>query len=99
MNTHLDRSEIRVKQLRQVLEHFTLLPSPAVLVGDLNTRPNDNIMTEFLSGTEYINVTQMINEKQDVDWIIAKGLTFISGGMEPAGASDHPAYWAELEIR
>ena len=99
LNTHLDRSEARVEQLRQVLEHFTLLPSPAVLVGDLNTRPNDRIMIEFLSGSEYINVTQMINGKQDVEWIIAKGLTFVSGGIEPAGASDHPAYWAELAIK
>ena len=98
LNTHLDRSEVRVKQLRQVLQHFTSLPSPAVLLGDLNTRPDDNIMTDFLSNSEYIDVTRMINENHDVEWIIGKGLTFISGGMEPSGVSDHPAYWAELAL-
>ena len=98
LNTHLDRSEVRGRQLRQVLEQFTSLPSPAVLVGDLNTRPNDNIMTDFLSSSEYIDFTQIINQKHDVEWIIGKGLTYISGGMGPADASDHPAYWAELAI-
>ena len=98
LNTHLDRSEVRVKQLRQVLQHFTSLPSPAVLLGDLNTRPDDNIMTDFLSNSEYIDVTRMINENHDVEWIIGKGLTFISGGMEPSVVSDHPAYWAELAL-
>ena len=98
LNTHLDRSKVRVEQLRQVLGHFESLPSPAVLVGDLNTRLDDNIMTDFLSNPAYVDATYMINEEHDVEWIIAKGLTILSGGTEPVGVSDHPAYWVEFAI-
>ena len=98
LNTHLDRSGVRSKQLGQVLEHFRALPSPAVLIGDLNARHDDEILAEFLEDARYIDATHSIDDAHDVEWIISKGLTVVSGGMEPVGISDHPAYWVKFRI-
>ena len=98
LNTHLDRSGVRNRQLHQVLEHFRGLPSPAILIGDLNTRHDDEVLAEFLKDPLYVDATHSIDPEHDVEWIISKGLTVVSGGMEPVGVSDHPAYWVKFRI-
>ena len=98
LNTHLDRSRVRSRQLHQVLEHFRGLPSPAILIGDLNTRHDDEVLAEFLEDPLYVDATHSIDPEHDVEWIISKGLTVVSGGMEPVGVSDHPAYWVKFKI-
>jgi endonuclease/exonuclease/phosphatase family metal-dependent hydrolase len=99
VNTHLDRSNLRSEQLRQVLEYFSSLPSPAILIGDLNTRHDDEILSEFLQQPDYVDATHAIDDQHDVEWIISKGLAVLSGGTEPVGVSDHPAYWVEFAFQ
>jgi hypothetical protein len=34
-----------------------------------------------------------------VDWIFLRGLTTVDAGRVDIGASDHPAYWAQVRLR
>jgi len=99
LTTHLDRSAVRDRQLGQVLARFASLPSPAVLMGDLNTRADDETLSAFLENPVYTDaIFAALGQPHDVEWIISKGLTVKSGGSEPPGVSDHPAYWVEFSI-
>ena len=99
INTHLDRREDRKAQLGQVLKSFSSLPSPAILLGDLNTRADDPLLSQFLKNPDYLNATYAIDNRHDVEWIISKGLSVLSGGSEPVGVSDHPAYWIKFGFK
>jgi endonuclease/exonuclease/phosphatase family metal-dependent hydrolase len=99
LTTHLDRSAVRDRQLGQVLARFASLPSPAVLMGDLNTRVDDPRLSAFLENPAYTDaIFTALGQPHDVEWIISKGLNVKSGGSEPPGVSDHPAYWVEFSI-
>lgn len=99
LTTHLDRSAVRDRQLEQVLARFASLPSPAVLIGDLNTRVDDDRLSAFLEKPAYTDaIFTALGQTHDVEWIISKGLHVKSGGSQPAGVSDHPAYWVEFSI-
>jgi endonuclease/exonuclease/phosphatase family metal-dependent hydrolase len=101
MVTHLDRGEIRPVQLKDVLDEFAQ-HTPAVLVGDFNATAADPLLVAFFAdGNNVDAIAQALDASDDkgrIDWIITRGLKVLSGGMEPAGVSDHPCYWVNVEI-
>ena len=100
--THLPTRVGREQQLQQVLDHFRTL-SPAVLLGDLNTTPGDPLLTAFLASGQAEDALRGIASEPTaadrVDWILCRGLAVRASGSSPAGPSDHPYYWADVEIK
>ncbi|MDH3380611.1 MAG: endonuclease/exonuclease/phosphatase family protein [Gammaproteobacteria bacterium] len=100
--THLDRGPIREQQLKFVLDSLRR-QERAILLGDLNTRRTDPELSALISDSKYVDtISEALGETDEprrIDWIIAKGFKVLDGGMEPAGASDHPYYWVDLELR
>ena len=101
INTHLDRGNVRTAQLHNLLAEFDR-HERIILLGDLNTNPGSPEIINWLSknpGTDVI--AQSLGDADlpfRVDWILVRGLRLVSGGSEPAGPSDHPYFWAELEL-
>ena len=101
MITHLDRGPIRSTQLGDVLDAFET-HSPAILMGDFNTDASDPLLAEFFTDSNNVDAIKVAMDQADqtgrIDWIITRGLTVLSGGMEPVGVSDHPCYWVDVEV-
>lgn len=100
--THVDRRDDREAQLAEVIEMFRNLPSPCILMGDLNTDRSDPQWAELLQDTQVVDVLHIGNPLTDapsrIDWIISRGLEVVAAGSINDGASDHPCYWAELRF-
>jgi len=98
--THINRRDPeRSLQLRTVINLFTSLEAPAVLLGDLNTGADDPQLRELLEMPGVSDsVGQVLGEQAQnrIDWIITRGLDCVDAGMLDEGASDHPLVWAEL---
>jgi endonuclease/exonuclease/phosphatase family metal-dependent hydrolase len=101
MVTHLDRGEIRPTQLKDVLDEFCQY-QPAILMGDFNSEADDPLLVEFFADSNNVDAIEAtLGDAGDggrIDWIITRGVTVLSGGMEPKGISDHPCYWVDVEV-
>ena len=97
--THLGKNDNRRKQFPIVAEMFLKLPSPAVLMGDLNMRANDPMMQELLRhpGIEDPVGRRMTKPRDRVDFILVKGLHWTDAGLMENVASDHPLIWVEIQ--
>ncbi len=99
--THIDRGTIRQDQLSSVLDLFDKYPY-AILLGDLNTDATDRVIADWIKTSGATDVIQQagkpIDEPFRIDWILTKGFKFIEGGSHPRGLSDHPYYWAKIQI-
>jgi endonuclease/exonuclease/phosphatase family metal-dependent hydrolase len=103
ITTHTDWKSGGVKQFEIVRDVFLNLPTPAILMGDLNTPHSDDLIKNL---EKTPGVEESIGKKLDpipgrVDWIFIRGLTTDDAGqveLEPP-ASDHPAYWASVKLK
>lgn len=102
VSVHLDRVKDREVQLRQVFSLFSELRTPAILMGDLNTFPNDRLLKPFLENPD---IKDAVGAKwgaeasaNRIDWIFTRGLIIRDAGLLANDASDHPLVWAELEV-
>ena len=99
--THLDRGELRLHQLENVLEAFKR-HLPAILLGDLNSTRTDLPLKDLLESNHAQDAVRQALGDQDrdgrVDWILTRGFEILDGGMHPEGPSDHPQYWARLAL-
>jgi endonuclease/exonuclease/phosphatase family metal-dependent hydrolase len=100
--THLHTREARGKQLKRVLDRFAEY-SPAVLLGDLNTRRDDPLIADVLSDPDITDAIELALGSQDtkdrIDWILTRGVEVQGGHMvEAAGVSDHPCYQVMLKL-
>jgi len=101
--THLDSRDPqrRQAQMRAVGDLFLSLSTPALLLGDLNASVDDPQIQRVLSMPGVVDALAIApgdapNER--IDWIIARGLRSREAGIRADGASDHPCFWAELEL-
>lgn len=100
--THLDRDRDRELQLRGVLNFFTALEKPAILMGDLNTPRHDPILRQAIdSGSvqDCISARSRTDLPPRIDWILSRGIAPVAAGLTDDGASDHPLIWAEFELK
>ncbi len=97
--THLHPRLARDQQLDTVLQRFSQY-SPAVLMGDLNTRRDDPRLAEALGQPDVVDAIRASLGNQDpadrIDWILVKGLRVATGGSTGVGVSDHPYFWVDL---
>ena len=97
--THLHTRQDREQQLKIVLDHFGILPLPAILLGDLNTTGEDPTFKQYLptDATDAVgNALGAQDAPERIDWILARGLDINGGGFLGKGVSDHPYYWVEV---
>jgi endonuclease/exonuclease/phosphatase family metal-dependent hydrolase len=102
LSVHLDRVKDREVQLQQVFSLFCDLEAPAILMGDLNTTPDDPLLESWLENSD---IRDAVREKcgpsapdDRIDWIFTRGLSIRNAGLLANEASDHPLVWADLEI-
>jgi endonuclease/exonuclease/phosphatase family metal-dependent hydrolase len=101
--THLVASDGRDRreQLRAVIAAFKAIEGPAILLGDLNSAADDPQMQELLAAP---GVEDPLGQRlgptasSRIDWILTRGFRTIDAGVIDSGASDHPLYWAEVEL-
>jgi len=100
--THTDGSEDREAQLRTVIAIFRSLEEPAILMGDFNTPPGDPQLVELSRTPGVSDALESITGKwagHHGDWIFVKGFRVLNAGVNDSGASDHPFYHCELELK
>lgn len=96
---HIDRGDARAAQLHAVTHLFRSVAGPVVLIGDLNTRPNDPAMKPLLEGGVDAIARSGATGNERVDWIIARDLNVVAAGVaDDPTLSDHSFYWADLEL-
>jgi endonuclease/exonuclease/phosphatase family metal-dependent hydrolase len=101
--THVDRIGDHDRQLRSVIDLFLQLESPAILMGDLNSKADDPQLRALLDRSD---VSDFACEQwpdgrkplRRVDWIILRGLRCVNKESRDLGASDHAAVCAEIEL-
>lgn len=100
---HIDSQQDREPQLRTVIDLFQALNAPAVLMGDLNSGPDDKWIAGLLSqpgvqSTLHVKLGDAA-PKDNIDWIITRGLECVDTEYVDRGASDHPVVKATLRIQ
>ncbi len=102
LTTHVDFKSGGDEQLRIVIQKFLDLPEPTVFMGDLNHTEKDPQIQKLLSTVgvdEAISSFLGPTEKPRVDWIFLRGLKTVDAGIVDFGASDHPAFWAQVVLK
>ena len=98
--THLDRHVDHETELGAIRQAFYDAPVPAILMGDLNTEGPEtalNAMRNDGNVVDAVGLGQSGNPLQPkLDWIFARGLRFVGGGLLANDASDHTLAWAEF---
>jgi endonuclease/exonuclease/phosphatase family metal-dependent hydrolase len=100
--THLDLFEDHDTQLKIVIEEFKKLPTPKILLGDLNTRAQNPEIQKLLSEEGVVDLLQAQHDLKTghvgVDWMIGSGARAMESGIVTNEASDHPLLWAEIGL-
>ena len=101
ITTHTDWKVGGVEQFQIVRDRFLALPSPAILMGDLNMPPSDNLIQQLKNTPGVEEAIDQIFDKIPgrVDWIFLRGLHAIDAAPVDLKASDHPAYWAAVVLK
>lgn len=93
--THLHTKKGRQQQLETVLEEFQR-HEHAVLLGDLNTKPDNELINALLKDSSFNDALLTSfpehDHNQRIDWIITKNLKTTAADYEKIGISDHPFY-------
>jgi endonuclease/exonuclease/phosphatase family metal-dependent hydrolase len=101
LTTHTDWKPGGEEQFKIVRDVFLKLPTPAILMGDLNT-PASSELIKGLKATP--GVEEAVDQIYDtipgrVDWIFLRGLHTKDAAPVNLKASDHPAYWASVVLK
>lgn len=100
--THAARRdpEQRDAEIKQVVHLFLATPEPVVLLGDLNAGPDHPLLSRLTSTPGVVDALAGGDGVPDkrIDWILLRGLRRLRSGMVDQGASDHPLFWAEVEL-
>jgi endonuclease/exonuclease/phosphatase family metal-dependent hydrolase len=101
LTTHVDWKPGGDEQRELILKIFLALPEPALLMGDLNAPQHDAQIERLLAtpGVEEAITTILGPEPGRVDWIFLRGIKTLDAGRVDIGASDHPAYWAQVQLK
>ena len=99
LGAHLDLFEDHEAHIKLFVERFRELPAPKIMMGDLNTRDNHELMISLLKEPGVKDLHRLASVKNGVtefvhaagvDWIIGVGVKCVGGGISTKGASDHP---------
>jgi endonuclease/exonuclease/phosphatase family metal-dependent hydrolase len=99
---HATRRDERQRQeeFRSVFAMFLAAREPVVLLGDLNAGREDPQLGRLLATPGVVDALAVSPEvpRRRIDWILLRGLHALRAGMVEQGASDHPLFWAEVQI-
>lgn len=101
LTTHVDRTGDRERQLAAVISLFLAIQPPVVLMGDLNSLPDDPEILRLLAIPGVVNCLAAGSPTpvpDQIDWIFTRGLECNAAGFKETDASDHPSLWAELVL-
>ena len=98
--THLGRQGDNSPELRTVIALFNSLSAPSILMGDLNTPPDDPQIQALLRDPTIVDAVGRAPNagKGHIDYILFRGLKYVESGVIDDGTSDHPFYWADVEV-
>ncbi len=99
--THIEKGPDHSQQMDEVTALFSSLSEPSLLLGDLNTQPDDAIagpLQRIPGAVDVINSKLPLDGLGHIDWIFTRGMRCTAAGRTPMGASDHPFFWAEFEL-
>jgi len=101
--THLPQRDPAQRQaeFQTVIAMFLAAPQPAILLGDMNAKPQDPQIRQLLDTPGVIDPLGAATDPQHrnrIDWIFLRGLRAVGAGVGDGGASDHPRVWAEVEF-
>ncbi|HSZ55684.1 MAG TPA: endonuclease/exonuclease/phosphatase family protein [Tepidisphaeraceae bacterium] len=98
--THLGRQGDNALELRTVIELFKSLSEPAILMGDLNKPPDDPQIKALIEDPAIVDAVGRSPQagKGHIDYILLRGMRYVDSGMIDDGTSDHPFYWADVEV-
>ncbi len=103
ITTHTDWKTGGEEQLQIVSDLFQSLPEPAILMGDLNSTSAHSLQIQQLLSNPHVEeaIISFLGPQPPgrVDWIFLRGLTATDAGVVDISASDHPAYWAQVELK
>lgn len=90
----------RDREISWAVGDFLDCGPPVVLLGDLNAGPDHPVLTKLLKTPGVVDALAGAPgvPKQRIDWILLRGLRAVHAGMVDQGASDHPLFWAEVEL-
>lgn len=97
LSVHVDSQFDREQQLRTVISLFVGLQAPAILIGDLNSSPDDAQIRDLVARPDVVDALRDVAGHR-IDWILARGFTCHAGRLIENEASDHPAAVAELDL-
>lgn len=105
--THIDRQTDHDVQLKTVIDRFLSVPSPVILMGDMNSSPDDPQLAALLRTAGVRDALQNRNnpaagkshaDSNHIDWILTRGLIVHRSEIRSGVISDHPVVCAELEL-
>jgi endonuclease/exonuclease/phosphatase family metal-dependent hydrolase len=99
--THLGRHEEHDGELDEVSELFTSMAAPAILIGDLNATDENPLIRRLQQTPGVVDAVGTVPEPRrhgHIDWIFLRGMRCTGAGVEDHGASDHPFYWADVQM-
>ncbi len=96
LGTHVDLLADHDQQLEMVLSIFDSLAAPKILLGDLNSKEDNEEIALFLKRSNCQNV--FAGDQHGRDWIITKGLHVVQKRLVDKGTSDHALLWTELSV-
>jgi endonuclease/exonuclease/phosphatase family metal-dependent hydrolase len=99
--THLTRrNPVRQDaQLQAVSSLFLSLAEPAILLGDMNARPDHPLIRQLRATPGVVEPFGELRQSDStvrIDWIFLRGLRALHVETVDRGASDHPLVWVEV---
>lgn len=97
--THIDSTGDRESQLRSAIAMFLSLDAPAVLMGDLNSHPDDPQLAALRGIQGVVDCLAAAGANapaRQLDWIFVREMECRGAGIVETGGSDHPLVWAEV---
>ncbi len=102
--THLARRTDQAVQLETVMRRFRQ-HEHAILLGDLNLSADDVLLQPYLAADDIIDAHAHSHQDKNegttqpkIDWILLRGLSASDAGVVHSIASDHPCYWAKINL-
>jgi endonuclease/exonuclease/phosphatase family metal-dependent hydrolase len=94
--SHCGRGTDREPQLRAIGDLFLKEPTPAVLMGDMNSPGDDPTMRKLLETPGVEDPVGRRVSKPRIDYILLRGVNWTDAGLVEGVASDHPMAWVEI---
>jgi endonuclease/exonuclease/phosphatase family metal-dependent hydrolase len=90
----------RDAEIGWAVHRFLAVGEPAILLGDLNAGLEHPLLHRLGATPGVVDALAGAAgaPRERIDWILLRGLRLVRSGVRDEGASDHPLFWAEVEL-